>query len=114
MINYERLISKRLSMVNDNYEDKVIEDYGFKRHTINGDDYISFAFLTEAEDGENYDVNTIVLEELTSDVMFSENNNVNLIVNEPQYVNDLSIARQGYVYSVLDDAINSIMTDYGS
>lgn len=113
MLNYEDLMGDILSYVADEKVSECDNDFleinGFKRHSNDGDEYVSYSFIKENEEGEET-LHTIVLETLTGDVIYTDKEFIESL-NEPQYVGDLSLDMQECIYEELNRSIKRMIQD---
>ena len=97
MLNYEDLIGNILFNVYDKKtsgcNDDFLEMKGFKRDFgEDGDGYISYSFISENNDEGQETLHTVILETLSGDVLYTEDNEDFITgINEPRYVDDLTL-----------------------
>ena len=117
MLNYEDLIGTILFNVYDEKtsgcNDDFLEMNGFKRDFgEDGDDYISYSFISENNDEGQETLHTVILETLSGNVLYIEDNEDFITgINEPRYVDDLTLEMQDLIYTELNRSISRMIHD---
>ena len=117
MLNYEDLIGKILFNVYDKKtsgcNDDFLEMNGFKRDFgEDGNGYISYSFISENNDEGQETLHTVILEMPSGDVLYIEDNEDFITgINEPRYVDDLTLEMQYLIYTELNRSISRMIHD---
>ena len=117
MLNYEDLIGNILFNVYDKKtsgcNDDFLEMKGFKRDFgEDGDGYISYSFISGNNDEGQETLHTVILETLSGDVLYTEDNEDFITgINEPRYVDDLTLEMQELIYTELNRSISRMIHD---
>ena len=117
MLNYEDLIGDILSYVGDEKVSGCNADFlemnGFKRDFgEDGNGYISYSFISENNDDGQETLHTVILETFSGDVLYIEDNEDFITgINEPRYVDDLTLEMQDLIYTELNRSISRMIHD---
>lgn len=107
MLNYEDLMGNILSYVAN---EKISEcDNEFLNLNGYGGEFIFYSCLKEDKNGEEK-LHTIVLDVINGDVIYIDEEIVNNL-NEPCYVNDLTLEMQEYIYTELNRSVMRMIRD---